>query len=425
MCNHNVKRQMIYQDIKNFWHDIYGTEYALLDMKAENESTIQRIRIAAERIGRIFFKTASLLRQLDNDTLIQLGFPEQTLSYIRTKSIPYESVIARLDLVVKEQEIKVLELNSDTPTFIKEAFHVNGRICDHFGCSDVNAGLEQQLAETVRAAIRSSLESVGIEDGKIVFTSHSDHEEDFYTSKYLADLCGVEVECIPIHELKIVEENKVENGEIVVRKGVYTPDLKRIDVLYRQTYPIEHVIDDEDPVTKDKVGEILLRLVEERAVALINPPSAFLLQSKAIMSLIWGLHEEQHPFFTEEEHEWIHSLFLPTYLDDDLFRERALAYVKKPSFGREGDTVQIFKRNGTLDTEDRHKTYASGLPVYQQYIELPKHTIMTDQGKREVSIMYGSFLLNGKASAIGIRAGGQITDNASYFLPVGYRKREE
>ena len=39
--------------------------------------------------------------------------------------------------------------------------------------------------------------------------------------------------------------------------------------------------------------------------------------------------------------------------------------------------------------------------------------------------MYGCFYINGQASAIGIRAGRQITDNESYFLPVGLEKEEE
>ena len=148
-----------------------------------------------------------------------------------------------------------------------------------------------------------------------------------------------------LSQLRLVSEPVIENGKIVVERGLYDDKGEKIDVLYRQTYPIEHLIHDEDPVTKEKVGQLLMKLVEEKELAVINPPSAFLLQSKAIMALIWGLHEEQHPFYTEEEQHWIHTYFLPTYLEADWFQQQGILYVKKPAFGREGDTVEIYKGN--------------------------------------------------------------------------------
>ncbi len=99
--------------------------------------------------------------------------------------------------------------------------------------------------------------------------------------------------------------------------------------------------------------------------------------------------------------------------------------LKKPAFGREGDTVEIFSQTGRKIEEDIHKTYRDELPVYQQFIELPETTIQTEQGPKRAHYMYGSFYINGKASAIGIRAGGKITDNSSYFLPIGYSKRSK
>jgi glutathionylspermidine synthase len=217
----------------------------------------------------------------------------------------------------------------------------------------------------------------------------------------------------------------IANGEVILERGLYDHNGEKIDVLYRQTYPIEHLIDDEDPVTKDKVGQLLMKLVEEKELAILNPPSAFLLQSKAIMALIWGLYEARHSFYTTEEHDWISTYFLPTYLDEDFFQQQGITYVKKPSFGREGDSVEIYRGNGEKIDEDRHKTYEDSLPIFQQFMKLPQMTVQTEQGKKTVHYMYGCFYVNGQASAIGIRAGRQITDNESYFLPVGLKKEEE
>lgn len=115
-------RQQFFSQIKDFWHDIYGMEYALFDIKKESIETINRIRQATDQIGHIFYKSATLLRMVDDETLLRLGFPTETHSFIRLQTLPVESVIARLDLVVTDEEVKLLELNADTPTFIKETF---------------------------------------------------------------------------------------------------------------------------------------------------------------------------------------------------------------------------------------------------------------------------------------------------------------
>lgn len=420
------ERQKFYEQIEEFWHDLYGVEYALWDVKKETPENINRIRQATERIGHIFYKTAPLLRQLDEETLLQLGYPAESLSYIRLQTMPIESVIARFDLVVTTDEVKLLELNADTPTFIKETFFVNGKVCEALGLQNPNDGCEQQLRKAVQKAVQLSLQSLGKQKlPNIVFASHGEHDEDRLTTMYLKELSGLNSQYMSLNQLRLVTEPLIKNGKMVVECGLYDDNGEKIDILYRQTYPVEHLIHDEDPITKEKVGQFLMKLVEEKDLAVINPPSAFLLQSKAIMALIWGLHEEWHPFYSDEEHQWIHTYFLPTYLDKDLFQQQDCSYVKKPSFGREGDTVEIYKGTGDKLAGDLHKTYEDSLPVYQQFIELPTTVIQTEQGKKQVHYMYGCFYINGQASAIGIRAGRQITDNESYFLPVGYRKEEE
>ena len=421
-----IERQQFYAKLNGFWHDLFDEEYALWDIKKDNPETIDRIREATNRIGQVLFKTAPLLRQLEDDTLLQLGFPEETINFVRIQPIPYESVIARLDLVVTDEVIKLLEVNADTPTFIKECFAVNGSLCDEFRLQNPNEACETDLRNALQEGILASFQTLGKRKvPNIVFTSHDDHDEDRLTTMYLKELCELPCQYMNLSELRLVLEPIIENDNVVVQRGLYDSNGEKIDVLYRQTYPIEHLILDEDPETNEKVGILLMKLVQEKELAIINPPSAFLLQSKAIMALIWGLHEDGHPFYTEEEHHWIHSYFLPTYLDEDLFLEKGISYVKKPSFGREGDTVEIFKGNGEKVDEDNHKTYQDSLPVFQQFIKLPETTVRTEKGLKRVHYMYGCFYINGRPSAIGIRAGRQITDNESYFLPVGIICEEE
>ncbi|MFX3673120.1 MAG: glutathionylspermidine synthase family protein [Paenisporosarcina sp.] len=418
------ERKQVYSEIPYFFPDLEKEEYALLDIHSKPKDYWDQIQLAATEVGTIFDKIAPLLRTLDDATLLQLGFPKETLSYIKVKTIPQEYVIGRLDFVVKDDDIKLLEFNADTPTFIKETFHANSFLCKHFGLMNPNEGDEHLLHVEMRKAIAACWEKLNKPGTpKIVFTSHSDHLEDKWTTRYLQEQLQLPSEYVSLPELRIMTESFIEDG-VTHEPGLFTPSLERIDILYRQTYPIEHLVNDEDPETGEHVGQALMKLVEQNQLMILNPPSAFLLQSKAVQALIWGLHEEEK-FFTQAEHDIINHYFLPTYLEPDAFILKNQSYVKKPCFGREGDTVEIFNGLGEKTNEEPMKTYTESLPVYQLFHPLPKTTIKTTVGEKQVHLMVGCFLLNNRAGAIGIRAGGAITNNESYFLPVGILEQED
>lgn len=402
------KRITLYNEVPEFWADLFGEEYALYDVYEMKESDVQIIRETTRKIGHIYFKTAKLLRNLDDETLLELGFPEESLSVIRLKPLTPESVIARIDLVKTKNGYKHFEINADTPTFIMELFKMNEVVTRHFGYENPNAKMEELLQKVLRFAIFESADSLQLShDPHIVFTSHEEHDEDRETVKYLANLCGLPCKYVPLDQLQIIP------GE-----GLYDNEGIQIDVLYRQTYPLEHLIHD---VASDgtNVGLELLKLVQEQKVAIINPPSAFLLQSKGVQAVIWGMHEENSPFFTEEEHAWIDEHFLPTYFEEDSFLEEGVKYVKKPCFGREGDTVEIHDPTSGQVIENVQKNYTDSLPIFQQYVDMPQHEVQTTKGKHMSCLLLGSFLVGGNPGAIGFRAGNEITGNESYYLPIG------
>ena len=405
---YHIKRQQFYRDIKDFWADLYGEEYALYDISTLDSDQVADIRVISERIGAIFFKMGSLLRKVPDETLLEMGFSQETLAFIRLKTLPVESVISRLDLIPTGDSYKCIEINADTPTFIKELFCINGMICKEFGMKNPNDGMELLLRIAVTESIKKSTNK---RFPHIVFTAHKDHIEDYETVLYLQQSVQPS-KFTPLHQLHI------QKGV-----GLFDEEGKKIDILYRQTFPIENLIQDKDQ-DGNPIGLWLLELVELKKLAIINPPSAFLLQNKAVQAVIWGLHEEQHPFFTEQEHQWINDYFLPTYLEADPFLQKGIPYVKKPVFGREGDTVEIFNEYGELIDADKQQSYLDYIPVYQQYIEHPTITFNSEKGKQEGKLLVGSFLLNGKAGAIGYRTGGNITNNLSYYLPVGLKDRD-
>ncbi|MCF6137332.1 glutathionylspermidine synthase family protein [Pseudalkalibacillus berkeleyi] len=409
---HSTRRDKFYKEVKDFWHDLDGDEYALFDCYSMSEEEIHEIRVATEIVGQVYIKTASILRELSDEILLQLDIPQAVLPYIRTKSLAAEMLISRVDLVKTPEGLKVLEVNADTPTFEKEVFHVNGQVANHFNYDDPNEGFENKLAETIHTTVQKSLQSLQKPmNANIIFTSHGDHEEDRLTTRYLMEISGLNARYVPLDQLQLCKED----GRSILLDDLGEP----VDVLYRQTYPLEHLVNDKDPDTEEYVGVELMKLIHEKSIICFNPLSAFLLQSKAVQAVIWGLHEEGSTFYTKEEHQWIDTYFLPTYLDAEPFLEQSVPFVKKPSFGREGDTVEVYDADGKMVNADQNKTYKESIPVYQKYVSLPTTTINTCKGQVDAHLLIGSFLIKGEASAIGLRAGNQITDNQAYFLPVG------
>ncbi|KAA0545277.1 glutathionylspermidine synthase family protein [Bacillus sp. BGMRC 2118] len=411
---HIKKREAFYNQSPEFWADLYGQEYGLYDVHLVDDEFVQGTKEFANKMGQLFFKTAQLLRSetIGEETFLEMGYPKETISFMRQIGITSETVIGRFDSVFVDGTHKLLEFNADTPTFIYELFKMNGKVCEELQYEDPNAYEEEVLKKAVQQAIKDSYKLLNTSHfPNIVFTSHFDHVEDRNTLLYLMELSGFEAKYVPLHELTIVK------GEVLLDNNG-----QPIDVLYRQTFPIESLLLDEDNDTHEKIGQQLMDLVADKKLAVINPPSAFLLQNKAVMSVIWGLHEEGSPFFTEEEHGWIEKHFLPTYLEPEPFLKDKRKFVKKPIFGREGDTVEIFDGSGVMVEEELQKSYTHYLSVYQQYVDLPKTTFKSVNGLTEGHIMVGSFLLNGTASSIGFRVGHQITNNLSYFLPIGIKK---
>ncbi|HYK72551.1 MAG TPA: glutathionylspermidine synthase family protein, partial [Pseudoneobacillus sp.] len=352
-----------------------------------------------------FFKTAKFLRYMSDDVLQDLGFPVEVLPFLRSKLIGPETIISRFDFVKKDNQIKMLEFNSDTPTFIKECFFINEKVSNHFGKNNPNKGEINVLKNAITKSIVESLKKLEITHiPNIVFTAHDDHLEDWLTCKFLSDLIPIPNKLIPLNQLELIDDALVDSDGIP------------IDILYRQTYPLEHLIEDKDENDK-KIGLELLKLVNAKKIALINPISAFLLQSKAIQAFIWGLRENRS-FFNEEESYAITTYMLPTFLEPDTFIGTS-TYVEKPVFGREGDTVTIFDQNGKVILQDSQCTYKKELQIYQKYEELPTLSLETNKGLEQLSYLFGSFFIAGNPSAIGIRAGGKITANESYFLPIG------
>jgi glutathionylspermidine synthase len=122
--------------------------------------------------------------------------------------------------------------------------------------------------------------------------------------------------------------------------------------------------------------------------------------------------------FTSHEDHMEDKETVRYFLDEEYFLTKQTMYVQKPAFGREGDTVVIKKGDGEPVAADNQQTYKDEIPVYQQYVPLPETVVKTINGYETVKLLHTCFLINGKAVGICLRAGGMITNNLSYYLPV-------
>lgn len=406
-----AKRGSFYTEIPSFWDRLYGEEYALFDCLPIDQKEITAIRQTTNDIYRIYKKITHMLRNAPDETFITLGFSKKALPFIKMSLLPYETVIGRFDFIPTEEGgLKVIEFNSDTPTFIRELFEVNGLVSKKFGMADPNAGELDFLGKALRNSIFHCAKQIGVSGHPyVVFTAHEEDIEDRETLLFLLKTAQVKgASFVPLHQIQVDAGN-----------AVYDQLGNKIDILYRHTYPLEALLED---VSDDQfpVGIEFMNLVKERKVGMLNPVSAFLMQNKAVMAAIWGMHELKSPSFTEQEHQIISRYFLPTYLDESPFNEKKERYVEKPVFGREGDTVKVREGGKTLYAPTK-TTYDHYVKVYQKFVELPKTLVTTEAGKKEVHLLIGSFIINEKASAFGYRAGAHITDNLSYFLPCGVK----
>ncbi|MCG4840935.1 hypothetical protein, partial [[Ruminococcus] torques] len=75
-------RQELYGDIDAFWDVLDGEIYALAEVMPVSNETIQALRTAAREAYTIFEKVIPILWTMDDDGLIELGFPKDALPFL-------------------------------------------------------------------------------------------------------------------------------------------------------------------------------------------------------------------------------------------------------------------------------------------------------------------------------------------------------
>jgi glutathionylspermidine synthase len=378
-----------------FWETLAGRTYALPEVVPVESAMVDALRAAASEAWAIYARVAPLLRALPDDGLAALGIPAAAHEVVRLHDpLAGETLVARFDFLREGDAFRVVELNAETPFFQVESYREQGRRARAAGYADANAGEREALGGALAAALGPLAR-----DARVGVLASNAYREDIGTAQFVRDLLAervdAEVVFVPVHELA------VDNGRVGDARAP-------LDVLYR-CYPLEHL-------AADPAGPALFAAVARGACRLLNPPSALPLQSKATQALIWGL-AEQGAFFDERERAAIRRVFLPTYLDHP---DDGGWYVRKPVLGREGGDVAILDERGAVVAQGAGLGYGEQPCVFQRFVAAPTRRVRLGDGTTiEGTELLTCFVVAGRASAVGMRIGGAVTDAGSYFAPLG------
>ncbi|MUT68704.1 glutathionylspermidine synthase family protein [Paenibacillus sp. NEAU-GSW1] len=371
------------------WANLEGESYWIDQAIAMSPELYEKLEQASAQLWRIFDKTCRFAHRR-HDLYGMLGIPEllwQTLDTIEMNEPNAISRYARFDFAISnEGDIRLLELNSDTPTGYVESAMVTPWQCERLSLDSPNARMKEQLAAAWAQERPDTAACV----------AYGEHLEDTGTIDMLVKHSGLDIDCVDCLDLWV--------DEGILRKG----EGERVERMFA-LYPKEWMAVDDG-------GEALAYAVESGQLTLFNSVHALIMQSKGMLAFIWGLYELQL-LYSEEERAAIESYMLPTY-NKAMFSG---SYVSKSMFGREGGSVKMYDDAGRLEVKDEDGFDTSRLfpRVYQKRAELAK----VELAAGEFSLLTGMFVINGVPCGMLGRAGGLITGNTSHFVAIGVKRK--
>lgn len=419
-----TRRKNFFDKYPNFFADLPELEYGIYGALTMEKERIEEVKYASEKLWEVLRKVKEHILVLSNEELVKLGYPTALIPYLKLDYLSFDTVLSRFDFIVTNNEIKAIELNNVTPFLVMETFLMNNEIVKNENAENesastqrlvsANENCENEITASYTRGIVDCCNFLEIKKPKIGIVSQDMWEdwEEYAQVDYIRSMIPTYLGDI---EFFNIDELTIDFGE-----GAYAPSGDKIDILIMPAYPYEFLVHDENE-KGEKVGIELLKLVEDKKLALLNPPSANILQSKVTFSVLWKMHMEGQ--LSAEDSEIVAKYVAPTYDTPFTFYSSQKDYVKKPVLSREGSSVEIVKQNETV--KSKYDYYGEYDSVYQEFIELPKQTVIIGQEFQEKSYIIGSFICNDKAVGLSCRLGGEITEWDSHWLAVAYVEGEE
>lgn len=380
----------------------YGMYYCQKIPKTQ----IQEIKAASAAAGIVIKKTWEIVKGLEDDILLDLGFPIQSLNLIKADTLSPFTMRLDWSWNEKSQEKKIIEINCQTPSFLFECLAGNKYAAKYFGMSDPNPEAPSVVKASLKYQLIQAATWLGkdLSDCTVGFTALN-NVEDMGTMHWLfqqARDIGVDAVLSPLEFLSIIEG----------RGLYYIRGDRKIDILF-MWYPLEWAIYDKDDRGND-LWSALESAIASRQVAIVNFASGFVLQPKTILSLITDLGAD---FFGEDAFTVLKHFPRTSTIASDIGN----SYFAKPILGRQGEGgYAVYKNDVLVESSGNAQWYAKQQYVYQELLDLP--TIKVEEV--EYTALWGSWLFNVNEelipAGVGMRVSeGPITDDYSYYLPIG------
>lgn len=310
-----------------------------------------------------------------------LGIPENLWPLVRQSwnDERHWHLYGRFDLAQTPEGPKLLEFNADTATSIPETAVVQWASLAAAGKKDANqySGLYEALVEQLRTwrMLNDDLPPA------LLLTYIGASAEDETNCAVLAQAAreaGFDAQLCPIEEVNI----STKGSEKGIWAQVGAEQWQQFQFLFK-LLPWEQIAWEEPELL-----ESLTLLSHTRNVVIANPAYTLLFQSKGMLAWLWKAYP-YHPLLLEADLEPLSG-----------------KYIRKPYFGREGQSVEVVDRVRVSKTEGE---YDAQQQVYQRWCDLPED--------KQGYIYQAGVFWSGDGCAIGFRREKGIITNLSQFVP--------
>ena len=289
------------------------------------------------------------------------------------------SLYGRFDFAYVHGVPKLLEFNADTPTMLYESALIQWALLKANGFdeslqfNDISQALRENFKRLITLDSDTSTFEQLYEGWKILFCSIKGNLEEEVTTRFLCQLAkeaGFESEYAPIDAVSFSAQDGV----------VY--ENRQYEFLFK-LIPWEFIAIDEPEMLA-----LMREMMANKNTIFLNPAYTLMFQSKRMLKILWDLFP-RHPLLLESS-----------------FNPLGCKQVSKPSFGREGENVEILDAQGRV-LSAKEGMYGVQKRVYQEFCELNSHN-----GAHYQANVFFAY----ESCGLGFRKGGEILDNYAKFV---------
>ena len=400
----------------------YDCRYPTIEPMYFGESLYDELRNASEKLFKIFVKTTEIFQKCPEKFMSDMDMPRKLIPYLNVKNaLGLPTWIARFDYVFdKDQNLKMVEINADTPCAIIESYYANQVAADFFKAKNPNEGENRNLQAFMQDIVRKVFDArvdfstMDFKKDIFLFSCFHDYPEDFGTTLFLKNAVKSNYYCET--KFESFYDLSVDNGFVVCKDG------SKPKLIYR-LHPMELLIE-ETATDGDNLGILFMEGYKNGKFQMMNPPEAIIMQSKGFQALIYALANIDNSPFSQNEIDTIRRYLPESFFEND-FKSINGKYIVKPIWGREGNGIKVMEGTDVqfekqIENPEDIIQRESTSCLYQKFVEQPMFSVETDYAKDKAGyVTLSCFVLAGKASAVYARFSYEaIAGTEAFWMPL-------